>query len=92
MLSEVSSSETANEALDFETRHGLVAESEACFGGTAEDQAELPFDGAVRSEGEDPRPAQKACASSEGGQVVCVFQVFGVHHVANVEQDSEGSG
>jgi hypothetical protein len=91
-LSEVSSSKAADETFDFEPRHSLVAKTEAGFRGTAEDQAKLPFDRAIGSESENPRPAQDARAASKSGQVVRVFQIFSIHHVANIKQGSEGSG
>ncbi len=65
---------------------------ETGFRSTAEDQTKLPFNRAVSSESENPRPAQDARAASGGGQMIRVLQIFGIHHVADIEQSGEGSG
>ena len=89
-LSEVCCSETSDETVDLEARHGLVAEAKTRLGSAAEDQAPAPSHGAILHEGEDRGPVQAARAAGEGGEVVGVFEVLRKHDVAVVEECCEG--
>jgi hypothetical protein len=92
-LAEMGGGETANEAVDTEATHCLVAQAEAAVGVAAHDQAPLLDDPPVLVDGENAGPEWLASAARENADVVRVLKVLREHGVAHIEQGGQlGNG
>jgi hypothetical protein len=88
-LTEVGRGEATDEAVNAETAHGLVTESEAGGGVAAHDQPPPPHDLSVLVDGEDARPEGLAGAAGEDAEMVRILEVLREHDVASVEEGRE---
>jgi hypothetical protein len=82
----MSSGETADEAVDAETAHGLVAETKAGVGVASHDETPPAHDLTVLVDGEYARPEWFAGAACEDAEVICVLKVLREHEVTSVEE------
>ena len=88
-LPEVGGSEAADNAVDAEATHGLVAQAKAGRRVAPHDEAPAADDGTVLVNSEDTRPKGFAGAAGKDAEVVGVLEVLGKHDVAVVEEGSE---
>jgi hypothetical protein len=88
-LAEVGGGEAANEAVDAETAHGLVAEAEAGVDVASHDEAPAAGNRAGLIDGEYAGPERLSGAAAEDAEVIGVLEVFGEHDVAVVKQCSK---
>ena len=88
-LAEVGGGETADEAVDAEAAHCLVAQAEARPGVASHDEAPPADDLAVLVDGVDAGPERQARAAAEDAEVVGVLEVLSEHDVAHVEECGE---
>jgi hypothetical protein len=88
-LTEVGRGEAADETVNAETAHGLVAETETGRGVTAHDQPPPAHDLSVLVDGEHARPERLAGAAGEDAKVICVLEVLREHDVTSVEEGRE---
>jgi hypothetical protein len=91
-LAEVRGGEATNETVDLEAGHCFVAEAKAGERCAAEMRAPADVEGAILEEREDGGPVKQARATGKGGEMVRVFEIFGKHGVAGVEEGSECEG
>jgi hypothetical protein len=88
-LPEVGGGEAADDAINAETTHGLVAQAEAGRRVTPHDEAPPANDGTMLVNGKDARPKGFASTTGENAKVVRVLEVLGKHDVAVVEESSQ---
>ena len=88
-LAEMSSREAANEAINAEAAHGLVAEAQASERVTAHDQAPASDDLAMLVDSKREGPHRTASAPAEDTEVVGVLKVLDEHEVAVVKEGGQ---
>jgi hypothetical protein len=88
-LAEMSGSEAADEAVNAETAHGLVTETEARVGVAAHDEAQVLHNLPGFINGEDPGPEGFAGAARKDAEVIGILQVFRKHDIAHVEEGGQ---
>ncbi len=89
LLPEVGGGEAANEAINAEATHGLVAEAEAGMLVAPHDEAPSADDLAVLVDGEHTRPKMLSGAASEDAEVVDILEVLSEHDVAEIQEGSQ---
>ena len=88
-LPEVGGGGAADNAVDAEAAHGLIAQAEAGRRVAPHDEAPAADDSTLLVDGEDTRPEGFAGASGKDAEVVSVLKVLGKHDVAVVEESGE---
>jgi hypothetical protein len=84
-LPKVGGGKPANEAVNAEAAHGLVAKAEAGVGVTAHDETPPRHNRPIFVESVDARPHGFASAARKDAEVVGILEVFGKHNVVDIK-------